>query len=69
MEYKVIYPFDVLDKIKDGKNVGLTDRGNGVVRSVNDLTVSELAEVLNNFDKTKGRFEFWVEESTEVTQE
>ncbi len=68
MVYKVIYSFEVLDKIKEGKNVGLTDRQKGVVRSVNDMTVSELAEVMMDFDKTKGRYEFWIEEEQEETE-
>ena len=67
MEYKVIYSFEVFDKVKEGKNVGLTDRQKGVVRSVNDMTVSELAEVLMDFE-TKGRYEFWVEEEQEETK-
>ena len=67
MEYKVIYSFEVFDKVKEGKNVGLTDRQKGVVRSVNDMTVSELAEVLMDFE-TKGRYEFWVEEEQEETE-
>ena len=69
MEYKVIYPFDVMNSIKEGKNVGLTDRGKGVVHSVNDMTVSELVEVLRDFDTTKGRYEFWVEEEQEEVNE
>lgn len=69
IEYKVIYSFEVMDKIKWGKNVGLTDRAKGVVRSVNDMTVSELAEVLQSFDNTKGRYEFWVEEEQGETEE
>lgn len=68
MVYKVIYSFEVFDKIKEGKNVGFTDRQRGVVRSVNDMTVSELSEVLMDFDKTKGRYEFWVEEEQEETK-
>ena len=68
MVYKVIYSFEVFDKIKEGKNVGLTDRKKGVVRSVSDMTVSELAEVLMDFDKTKGRYEFWIEEEQEETE-
>lgn len=62
MEYKAIYPFEVMDKIKEGKNVGLTDRAKGEVYIVNDMTVSDLSEVLTGFEKIKGRYEFWVEE-------
>ena len=62
MEYKVIYSFEVLSKIQEGKNVGLTDRAKGVVCCANDMTVSELAKVLRDYDTTKGRYEFWVKE-------
>lgn len=68
-EYKVIYPFEVYDKIKEGKNVGLTDRAAGKVYVVNVMTVEKLADVLRRFDEVKGRFEFWVEEEREETEE
>lgn len=62
MGYKVIYTFEVLNKIIEGKNVGMTDRGDCDVRSVNDMTVEEFAGVLRDFEETKGRYEFWMEE-------
>lgn len=65
MEYKVIYSFEVMEKIMDGKEVGLTDRQEGLVYSVNDMPMCELAKVLKDYDKTKGRYEFWVEEKQE----
>ena len=69
MEYKVIYPFEVFEKIQNGCTVGLTDRMNGVVLYVGELTVAELSDVLKTYDSINGRYEFWVKEELEETNE
>lgn len=59
-KYKIIYPFEAIDYINRGKEVSAIDREKCCVYSVNDLCVSEFAEMTK--EDTAGRYEFWVEE-------
>lgn len=69
VEYKIIYPFEIMEKVMNGKTVGLVDRGEWTVYEVNCMSLSEVSKVLKDYDKSKGRYEFWVEEEQEVTEE
>lgn len=66
--YEIIYPFELLDLIQEGKLVYLLDRYEQVVLCVNDITVDKLAEVLKNGKTDKKRYEFWIEEVEETEE-
>ena len=59
-KYIIIYPFDVLNKVMEGRDVYVLDRRACEGVYVNDMSVAELAKFLNEKDKS-GRFEFWYE--------
>ena len=63
-KYKIIFPFEALEYIKRGKEVSVLDRENCCVYSVNDLCVSEFADIIKEKD-TEGRYEFWIAEEEE----
>lgn len=60
-KFKVIYPWEALDEIKEGKTVFMLDRETQTVECVNDMTVDTLAQVLM-IGNEKNRFDFWMEE-------
>ena len=60
-KYKIIYPFEALDYIKNCNEVSVLDRETCSVYSVNDLCVSEFADIIKEKD-TAGRYEFWIVE-------
>ena len=62
--YKIIYPFEVLDNVMEGNYVGVLDRESKTVYDVRHLSVEALAEMLNYTD-TKNRYEFWIEEEND----
>ena len=64
MEYKTIYPFCVIDKIKGGKSVWMLDRKARAVDCVNEMTVADVVEILEK-ETERERFEFWYEEVAE----
>lgn len=63
-KYKIIYPFEALDYIKNCNEVSVLDRETCSVYSVNDLCVSEFADIIKEKD-TAGRYEFWIVEEGE----
>ena len=64
MKYVTLYPFYVMDKIKEGKSVWMLDRKALAVDCVNEMTVADVVEVLEK-ETEHGRFEFWYEEVAE----
>lgn len=69
MTYKTIYHFLVLDEIKEGKSVYCLDRKAREVHCVNELTVNDTVAMLNADSTEPDRFEYWVEEKNEETEE
>ena len=62
--YKIIYPFEVIDNVMGGAYVGVLDRETKAVYDVRTLSVSALANMLSYTD-TKNRYEFWIEEKND----
>ena len=62
--YKTIYSFNALDEIRAGKTVYVSDKGTKSIECVNNLEVSDFAEILNA-ENVSTRFEFWIEEEKE----
>lgn len=60
MFYEVIYPWNVMDELKKGSDVFVTDRTKQEVLEVSCMEVCEFIEVLNQVEKEKTRFEFWI---------
>ena len=61
LTYKVIYPWEVIEKIKQNPNIYMLDRQQLVVTSVETMEVGDFASVLAIADKEQNRFEFWEE--------
>ena len=57
--YKIIYPFEVVETCLAGIDVFLLDREKNAVFFVNTMRIVELAEILGLKD-TSNRFEFWI---------
>lgn len=59
MDYKVIYPWTVMDELKNGSAVFVTDRTQKVVLEISCLEVSELVDLLRLAETEKTRIEFF----------
>jgi hypothetical protein len=55
-KYNVVYPFDVIEKIKVGDKVYMLDREKAKVHIASNVAAGFLCKAIN--DKT-GRFDFW----------
>ena len=64
MRYKSIYPWDVIEQIKDGHKVHVLDKKTQSVYLVNELNVEIALKMTES--KESGRFEFWYVEKDEV---
>ncbi len=60
--YKIIYPFEVVETCLAGVEVCMLDRARSLVSVVNHMKIVELASVLDSKD-TSNRFEFWIKEN------
>ena len=67
--YKSVYHWDVIDRIKEGKLVYLLDKEEQKIFCVNDMLVDKFVEILNLCKENSERFEFWIEVHTEETEE
>lgn len=67
--YKSVYYWDIIDRIKEGKLVYLLDKEEQTVYCVNDISVDKYAEILNLCKEKSERFESWIEVHTEETEE
>lgn len=65
--YENVYSFNVFDKISEGKKVFVTDRHNKSVALLNDMDVQSAIKIVNA--KSGGRYDFWIYEESEVTEE
>ena len=67
MRYKSIYPWDVIEQIKDGKKINVLDRKTQSVYLVNELNVEIALKMTES--KESGRFEFWYTEKEDTVNE
>ena len=66
--FKEIYPYEVFEKISEGKEVRILDKEQEKVFTPHDLTLEEYAEI--NKERNSKRYEFWtIEEITEESKE
>ena len=63
-----VYPFEVLDKIKENKTVKCIDKIRGVIKTANNLEMQDFVEILNH-DNSDNRYEFYVVEETEEKEQ
>lgn len=66
--YKTIFTFEVFEKINDGEQVYVLDRQNKSVALLNDMDAQSAVKIVNEKSK-EGRYEFWYEKESEVTEE
>lgn len=59
-EYKSVYLYEVMDKIKNFEEMYMVDREEMVVQGVAEMQVGDLASVLSLAEKEKNRFDFYV---------
>lgn len=64
MKYKIIYSFEVFDKIGEGKQVYVLDRQNKSVTLINEMDANSAVKIV--YTEKSNRFEFWIEETTEA---
>ena len=67
--YKSIYSFYILDKIKEGKTVYYLDRKLHDCGVVNKTTVEDLTTILKQVEEEPTRFDFWIEEVEQESEE
>lgn len=65
--YKVLYPWQVAEKIKEGKIVRMLDRKENKIYSTNEMTATRFIQVTSNEDKTN-RYEFWCYDQSKITE-
>lgn len=66
MKYTTVYPWMVIDEIRQGKKIFVLDRKLKNISYVNDASIED---VLRATEKTeKDRYEFWYEEPEKVTE-
>lgn len=63
MNYVSVYPWWVIDKIKQGHKVYVLDRKYRRVSTVNEASVQDVLTVTES--EEKDRYEFWYEEEVE----
>lgn len=62
--FKTIYPFEVIEHLKQGDYVGVLDREMKTAYNVRHLKVSALVDMLSYVEPDE-RYYFWAEESNE----
>ena len=60
--YKSIYPFYVIDYVKEGNTVYYLDRKLHDCGIINRITVEDLTAILKAAEEESTRFDFWIEE-------
>ena len=68
MNYRKIYQFEIEEAIADNKRVNCIDRRMETVLLVNAMTVQQYLSITNH-DNCDNRYEFYVVEETEDTEE
>ena len=77
MKYYEVSPYLVIDKILEGKEIYVTDRRNGMTRSMNKLSTETTLAIISvskeesakPYDGTINRFSFWYRENDESEDE
>lgn len=70
MKYQIIYPFEALKAIENGRKVYMLDRKYICTANVSNLTVEELVEIFKQDAEEPKRFEFWTQfEAAEEDEE
>lgn len=65
-KYKSVYYFLVIDEIMSGKAVFALDRQNFTTIHINEMSVDEMVELINNAKKDESeRYVFWTKETEE----
>lgn len=65
-KYKSVYYFLVIDEIMSGKAVFVLDRQNFTTIHINEMSVDEMVELINNAKKDESeRYVFWTKETEE----
>lgn len=65
-KYKSVYYFLVIDEIMSGKAVFALDRQNFTTIHINEMSVDEMVELINNAKKDESeRYVFWTKEEEE----
>lgn len=59
MEYESVYPWNVIDELKKGSDVYVTDRQQFEVISISCMKVEEFIKTLKKAETEKTRFDFW----------
>jgi hypothetical protein len=65
--YKTIYSFEVLGKIKEGKEVFVLNRDLRKVFCLNDISTAATVKTINS-ENANNQYEFWIEEREETTE-
>lgn len=61
MRYETVYIFEIIDKLKDGKDVFIFDKADRSVTRVKNMEVEELIGILH-YDNKNNRLEAYIEE-------
>ena len=59
-----VYPFEVLDKIKEGETVNCIDKIRGVIKIANNLEMQDFVEIINH-DNSDNRYDFYYIKETD----
>lgn len=65
--YKVLYPWEVEGKIKEGKIVNMLDRKSETISIVNEMNASQFIALTTEKDETN-RYEFWYYDQSSITR-
>lgn len=67
--YKIIYSFEVIEKLKEGKTVFSLDRKHLRVCEMRELVAGEFVDMLKKAETERDRFEFWTVEKVATNEE
>ncbi len=60
MKYTIVYPWMVIDEIRDGKKIFVLDRKLKNISYVNDASIEDVLRATSETERD--RYEFWYEE-------
>mgnify|MGYP003290040790 CR=1 FL=1 len=63
MKYVSVSPWWIIDEIRKGKKIYVTDRKLRKVYTVNDASIETVVCLIKNTETEVGRYDFWYEES------
>ena len=62
MKYTTVYPWMVIDEIRQGKKIFVLDRKLKSISIVNDASIEDVVRAIDSADTERDRYEFWYEE-------